>query len=101
MKTLVLGGGFVGKPLAAYLEADLSTSLIEELEHKDLRDYQCVINTVAKTSIDWCETHREEAFEINVLQALRIARLTEGKYVYFSSGCIFKSDTPEQINYEL
>lgn len=98
MKILVLGNGFVGKPLAEYLHADISNKRISELTEEDL-DYDVVINTIAKTSIDWCEKNREETFDTNVVQAVRLAKLVKGKYVFFSSACIFKSVNGE-INYE-
>lgn len=100
MKILVLGNGFVGKPLAQYLNADVSTDRLHTITRDTLDPYDVVINTVAKTSIDWCEKNREESFDTNVIQAVRLARLTRGKYVFFSSACIFKSETPDQVNYE-
>lgn len=100
MKILILGNGFIGKPLAEYLQADVSTKRLNKITKEDLNLYDVVINTAAKTNIDWCEKNRIETFDTNVTQAIRIAVLTEGKYVFFSSGCIFKSETPKDINYE-
>ena len=102
MKILVLGNGFIGKPLAEFLEADTTTKRLDEIYGPDLAQYEVVINAAAKTSIDWCEKNREETFDTNVTQAVRIAKLLEGirlmtesskgKHVFFSSACIFKSD---------
>ena len=64
-----------------------------------LDSYDVVINTIAKTAIDWCEKNRLETFDTNTIQAIRIAQITKGKYIYFSSGCIFTSEHGE-INYE-
>jgi len=100
MKIIILGNGFVGKPLAAYLEADTSTKRLQDLTKEDLDPYDVVINTAAKTRIDWCEVNRMETFSTNVIDALHVANITRGLYVFFSSACIFKSDTPDQINYE-
>lgn len=107
MKILVLGNGFVGKPLYQSLQdsddnADLSLIRLNELTAEILAPYDVIINTAAKTSIDWCEKHREETFDTNVVQAVRIAKLLspKQKYVFFSSGCIFKSEYPYEINYE-
>lgn len=102
MKILVLGNGFVGKPLAEYLQADIAQKRLHELTAEDFAGYDVVINTAAKTTIDWCETHREETFDTNVTQAVRIAKLLtpEQRYVFFSSACIFKSDFEYEINYE-
>lgn len=110
MKILVLGNGFIGKPLAEYLEADVFQKRLNELtiddftlNTADLDPYDVIINTAAKTSIDWCEKNKEETFDTNVIQAVRIAKLakeTGSKYVFFSSGCIFKSDETGNVNYE-
>lgn len=102
MKTLVLGSGFVGAPLAKALDADSPATRLADLSASDLAPYDVIINTAAKTSIDWCEQHKQETFDTNVTQAIRIAKLLSPhqKHVFFSSACIFKSDTPDQINYE-
>jgi len=100
MKILVLGNGFVGKPLAEYLDADTTTLRLNELYQDDLYGYDVVINTAAKTNIDWCDQNRLEAFDTNVNQAVRLAELFPGQYVYFSSGCIFKSEDVSDIQYE-
>ena len=102
MKILVLGHGFVGAPLAIFLEADLSVKRLHKITAEDLLPYDVVINTAAKTSIDWCEKNRLETFDTNITQAVRIATLLkpEAQYVFFSSGCIFKSEGPTDINYE-
>lgn len=99
MNILVLGNGFVGKPLAEFLGADTTEKRIEDITEYDLEEYDVVINTVAKTSIDWCEKNRLETFNVNVVQAARLAPLVQGKYVFFSSACIFKTETDE-VNYE-
>lgn len=100
MKILVLGSGFIGEPLALHLKADTTTLRLNELTEAILAPYDVVINAAARTNIDWCEKHREETFDTNVTQAVRIAKLVKGKYVFFSSGCIFKSEGPMDINYE-
>jgi dTDP-4-dehydrorhamnose reductase len=101
MRILVLGNGFVGKPLALYLGADTITDKrLNQISHFDLDPYDVVINTAAKTSIDWCEENKIETIDTNVIDAIRIAQITKGKYVFFSSGCIFKSTNEKEINYE-
>lgn len=100
MKILVLGNGFVGKPLAEYLGADISTKRLNTIDHFDLDPYDVVINTAAKTSIDWCEKHRIETFDTNVIDAVKLAQIAKGRYVFFSSACIFKSEDEFDINYE-
>lgn len=102
MKILVLGNGFMGNPLARYLEADTSTKRLNEITKEDLAPFDIVINTVAKTAIDWCEKNKEEALETNAIQATRIAKIIrpETLYIFISSGCIFKSNSQDEINYE-
>jgi dTDP-4-dehydrorhamnose reductase len=105
MKILVIGKGFIGKPLAEYLGADIWPDRLADIGVDDLKDYDVVINCAAKTTIDWCEQHRMETFDTNITQAVRLGMIIDAYcpntlYVFFSSGCIFKSDTPEQINCE-
>jgi dTDP-4-dehydrorhamnose reductase len=106
MKILVIGRGFVGTPLAMALNhshwAETSIPRLNEHTADTLSSYDIVINTAAKTSIDWCEKNKEETYDTNVTQAVRIAKLLrpDQKYIFFSSACIFKSDTPDEINYE-
>lgn len=53
-----------------------------------------VINTAAKTNLEWCGNNRLEAFNVNVLGAGNIAQACDEAKVYlihFSSGCIFSS----------
>ena len=102
LKTLVLGNGFLGKPLAASMEADTAEKRLNELDARDLAPYDVIINTAAKTSIDWCEVNRPETWDTNVTQAVRIAKLLrpDQKYVFLSSACIFKSHNVTDIRYE-
>src|SRR3989344_6524567 len=97
-KILVLGNGFIGKPLAEYLCADVCTKRLHTIIKEDLNSYDVVINCVAKAVIDWSEKNREDTFDTNVIQAVRIAKLVKGKYVFFSSGCIFQSPNGEISN---
>src|SRR4051794_40918235 len=53
-----------------------------------------VINTAAKTSLEWCGNNKLQAFNVNVLGAGNIAQVCDSRDVYlvhFSSGCIFSS----------
>src|SRR5688572_3330803 len=50
-----------------------------------------VINTAAKTNLEWVGNNRLEAFDINVMGPATIAKVCDEKGVYFihfSSGCI-------------
>jgi dTDP-4-dehydrorhamnose reductase len=53
-----------------------------------------VINTAAKTNLEWCGNNRLESFQVNVLGAANVAKACDEAKVYFihfSSGCIFSS----------
>lgn len=77
----------------AIAEADITK--FEEVQ-KAITDFQptVVINTAAKTNLEWCGNNRLEAFNVNVLGAGNIAKACDEASVYlihFSSGCIFSS----------
>lgn len=62
-----------------------------------------IINAAAKTSIDWCEVNRLEAFEINALGSDVVAKVAEERGVYLmhiSSGCVQESKSPEVVHLE-
>lgn len=108
-KILVIGNGFVGKPLAEYLEADIWIKRLKEINIEDIQGYDVIINTAAKTSIDWCEKNKLETFFTNVEDAVRLARVIKEAnklydkktmHVFFSSACIFKSNDTSEINTE-
>ncbi|MFZ2153535.1 MAG: sugar nucleotide-binding protein [Microgenomates group bacterium] len=62
-----------------------------------------VINTAAKTSLEWCTLNRLETFNINVLGADNIAQVCDVNKIYFihfSSGCIFESKDENDVKLE-
>lgn len=62
-----------------------------------------VINTAAKTNLEWCGNNRLEAFNVNVLGAGNIAKVCDELGVYFihySSGCIFSSTSGTDVKTE-
>lgn len=91
MKILVLGNGFMGARIAKYFSCDVSSGEISKITKEVLDGYDVVINTIAKTNVDWCEENKFETFRVNTYEAVRLAAETRGKYVFISSGCIFKS----------
>lgn len=99
-KIIVLGAGFVGKPLAEYLKADIITKRLNEINESDLEKYDVVVNAVAKTDNNWCEKNVVDAFDTNVTQTVRIARLVKNKYVFFSTGCVFMSENERDVKDE-
>ena len=72
-----------------------------------------VINAAGKTgrpNVDWCEAHREETWQSNVIGALNIAEVCAERGVYLlhlGSGCIFNGRSPNTTavgamhNYEM
>ncbi len=102
-KILIFGNGQIANFYKNYFgakgdelqiaEADVTN--IDEVR-KAVEDYQptTVINTAAKTSLEWCGENRLEAFNVNVLGAANIAKVCDEQKVYlihYSSGCIFSS----------
>lgn len=102
---MVFGKGQIAEFLPHYFsdvvlaEADITKP--EEVEREIFKHQpRVVINTAAKTSIDWCEQNKEEAFKVNTLGAYNIGEICL-RYkiflVHFSSGCIYHSTTYDQI----
>jgi len=110
-KVLVFGNGFVASLLrdSAHLGFDVSISSADVLDEAALTaEFRAhapdvVINTAAKTNIDWCEKHRDLTFNVNVLGSDAVARhcAATGAYlVQFSSGCMQESRGPDDIKRE-
>ena len=62
-----------------------------------------VINTAAKTNLEWCQENKLEAFNANVLGAENVARacdVNNAYLIHFSSGCIFQSKDALDIKTE-
>ncbi|MEA3254649.1 MAG: sugar nucleotide-binding protein [Candidatus Altiarchaeota archaeon] len=69
-----------------------------------------IIHTAALTNVDYCETHKKEAWDVNVRGTRNIAeasRLVNSKMVYISTDYVFDGeqgtyleyDRPNPINY--
>jgi dTDP-4-dehydrorhamnose reductase len=104
-KVLVFGDGFVASLLAESDNPrfDVAVSKANVLDESALRGAfaehqpEIVVNTAAKTNIDWCESHRDTTFQVNVLGSDNVAKLCAeaGAYlVQFSSGCLQESYGP-------
>lgn len=106
MKVLIFGKGYLGQRLAdAWQEAILCDTRIDDRvaleavldEHKP----DAVVNTAGKTgkpNVDWCETHKEETYQSNVIGALTLAKACRERNIYMlhmGSGCIFYGDSPD------
>lgn len=109
-RILVFGNGFV-----ASLMRESHTGDELKVSHVDVRDESAlrvafeehapdaVINTAAKTNIDWCESNKQHCFEVNTLGADRVAKLCAERSVYFvqlSSGCLQESRGPDDAKRE-
>ena len=112
MKILIYGNGWIGNILQKYFSEQGFESRISDSKHlellpllileEEIARVDVVINTVAKTNIDWCEKNKEESTIVNVGIAGKLARICtklSKHYVFFSSACIFQSPNGE-INYE-
>ena len=110
-KVLIFGNGFVASLLAesGQHRFDVTISKANVLDNDALRaafdehQPEIVVNTAAKTNIDWCEIHRDVTFKVNVLGSDNIAKLCSerGNYlVQFSSGCLQQSLGPNDVKRE-
>jgi dTDP-4-dehydrorhamnose reductase len=110
-KVLIFGDGFVASLLAESDNGrfDVAVSKANVLDEAALRAAveehrpEIVVNTAAKTNIDWCESHRETTFQVNVLGSDNVAKLCAeaGAYfVQFSSGCLQESCGPNDMKRE-
>lgn len=62
-----------------------------------------VINTAAKTNLEWCNNNKLEAFNVNVIGANNIAEICDEKelyFIHFSSGCIMASEDENDLKDE-
>jgi dTDP-4-dehydrorhamnose reductase len=105
----ILGAGFLGTRLAEILR-----STGAELVRVDVTDgaavraalaakpWTAVVNAAGKTgrpNVDWCETHREETWRVNVDGARTVADACAERGVYlvhFGSGCVFCGPSPRE-----
>jgi dTDP-4-dehydrorhamnose reductase len=108
IETLVFGAGqiagFIEEYFGKVLISAADITKVNEIE-KDIKKYKpnAVINTAAMTSLEWCEQNKLKAFEINTLGALNVWEVCKKYNVFmchFSSGCIFSSETVDQVYYE-
>lgn len=105
MKKVVFGAGFLGTRIANELDCILvDRSKVDVLDFKSLDDFldkekpDIVINAVGKTgrpNIDWCETHKEETVQSNVIAAANLAVNCSKRDIYLvhlGSGCIYSGN---------
>ncbi len=102
-KILIFGNGQLGNLYRDFFnsnnfKAEISPADItkEEEIKKAIENFKpdIIINTAAKTNVDWCELNKPEVFKVNTLGADLIADLCLKSKIYFvqiSSSCIFES----------
>ena len=112
-KILIFGNGQIGNAYLNYFIKQGITSKIAQ--NTDITDKSAVqkiiskfqptvvINTAAKTNLEWCEQNKLAAFNVNVLGADNIAQVCAQNNIYFihfSSGCIFESANDQDAKKE-
>lgn len=110
MSKYIFGAGYIGNRLfnsKEFKEYKLIGRELHFLDFDKLEEWfilnkpQIIINCIGKTgskevpNVDWCEDHRQETIESNVIVPYYLAILCK-KYschlVHFSSGCIFEGE---------
>lgn len=103
MTFFIIGRGQLGSAFAQFLTSHGHTIIQPELDVRDAAAVReavvaahpdIVINTAAKTNIDWCEDNKLEAFAVNTLGALNAAdaaKTAGAFFVQISSGCVQES----------
>ncbi len=121
-KILIFGDGQIGnfyknffdtKDIESKISKDTDITVIDQVKNA-IEEYNptVVINTAAKTNLEWCVMNKLETFNANVLGADNVAQVCDEKevyYIYISSGCILSSkdendkkaenDIPAPISY--
>lgn len=112
MKYLVFGNGQVGNFYKNFFEKKGDEVVIASADITKIDDVRkavvtekpdTVINTAARTNLEWCGENRLEAFNVNVLGAGNVAQICDEENVYmvhFSSGCIFNSSGSDDVKNE-
>jgi dTDP-4-dehydrorhamnose reductase len=103
-RILIIGsGGRLGATLAREYsrEFDVTAANHKQLDVTNLKqvsqllakvEFDLLVNCAALTNVDYCETHREEAFQINAEAPRLLARLAHDKsarIVHFSTDYVF------------
>jgi len=104
-KILIFGDGQIGNFYLNHFSSLSTPASITSADITDVKqisqainDYQptVVINTAAKTNLEWCSQNQLLAFQVNVLGAANLAEVCDQNrlyFIHFSSGCIFQSDS--------
>jgi dTDP-4-dehydrorhamnose reductase len=102
-RILIFGNGQIGNFYLRYFKEKNLPVKIAKADITDIRQVKrvinsfspsIVINTAAKTNLEWCAENKLKAFNTNVLGVDNISRVCDRKgiyFIHFSSGCIFQS----------
>lgn len=108
-RILIVGGGFVGRGLEAYLNTSGHAVTLSEDRITTLGSAaflvaryvpDVVVNAIGKIgvpNVDWCEDHKTETFFSNVEVPIMLEKICEPlqiPLVHVSSGCIYDGDGP-------
>lgn len=101
MKVITLGGGFIADHLPYEKITDRITPNEDHIKYV-LSDSKpdVVVNCIGKTgrpNVDWCEGHRLETYQNNVVLPLMIADWCEQNgvhMIHIGSGCIYFGESP-------
>ncbi len=99
-KYLILGNGYLGNRFRAFLENSVLSgskivSVANAIEEITKYDPEIVINCIGKTGIDWCEEHRIETTESNILvpgYLLQACQSLKKRLVHIGSGDIYEGN---------
>lgn len=113
MNILIFGKGQLGQAYYDYFNNQGKTvSIADGVDIRKIDEVKwaitnsgadTVINTAAKTNLDWCELNRLECFDTNTLGADTVGQAAQelGIYlIHISTGCIQASATPEESHVE-
>jgi len=104
-KGVVLGRGYLGTRISeefgysAFGRKNINPLDLFDLQHFLSRERpDILINAIGKTgrpNIDWCEDHKEETMQSNVVVAANLATECVNRGIYFmhlGSGCVYRGD---------
>lgn len=105
MKVITLGGGFIADHLP-YENINWKIRPNEDDVYYVINSLgnnpSIVINCIGKTgrpNVDWCESHKAETYEANVVIPLMIAKFCEKRgirMIHIGSGCIYFGESPHK-----
>lgn len=111
-KILIFGNGQIGNFYQKYFQDHQVASRIAPTDITNPAKIEAaisgfnptiIINTAAKTNLEWCGQNQLEAFNVNVLGTQNLAAAADKHGIFFvhlSSGCIFQSADADDAKVE-